>query len=210
MDAVARVAKQYAGLIVWGALAAVLGGAWAGVNFFVYVPAQERLVKAEADRSAARQHLAHRLEAKQALRDLAYIMDILLTQRDFYQLPLALWEEGKLNHVNLSALTYTMERPGENPALKATFQGPVKGRYEDLRQFIHHLEASDRMLFIEDLDVGRIVGREQGAEKAAMTVHLHMSTYIRQGPPSAPASGKLRPGARPAVLRLPLLGSDNE
>jgi hypothetical protein len=208
MPGFARLARQYAGLIVWGALAALLGGAWATVHFVTYVPAQERLAKVEAERVAARQHLAHRLDAKQSSKDLAYIMNLLLTQRDFYQLPLALWEEGKLNHVNLSELTYTLEKPGENPAVKATFRGPVKGRYEDLRQFIHHLEASDRMLFIEDVDVGRIAAKDPGTEKAPMTMHLQMSTYIRQGSASIPASGKVRPGAKPAILRLPLLESD--
>jgi hypothetical protein len=203
-----RLAKQYAGLIVWAALAALLGGGWAAVHFFMYVPAEERLAKVGADRTAARQHFAHRLEAKQASRDFSYVLELLLSQRDFYQLPLALWEEGKLNHVNLSELTYTMEKPGENPAVKATFRGPVKGRYEDIRQFIHHLEASDRMLFIEDLDVGRIIAREHGAEKATMTVQLQMSTYIRQGLPTGPTSGKVRPSAKPAIWRLPLSGSD--
>jgi len=56
-------------------------------------------------------------------------------------------------------------------------QGEVTGRYEDLRRFIHHLESSDRLLFIENLEVGSSA-KSNDRKNAKITVKLKIATYV--------------------------------
>lgn len=173
--------KPYLPLVPWAAAAALLSVALAGVHALMAVPAQARLAALEADWAAARSALAQRLEAKQARKDLARVLTVLPGQRDFARLPLAISDVAKRDGVKLPSLSYALEKPGENLATKAVLQGVVAGRYEDLRRFIYHMEASDGLLlFVEDLSVERssdLKGEQKGRR---ITVNIRLATYIRE------------------------------
>ena len=86
-------------------------------------------------------------------------------------------------------LSYALEKPQAGGFTKAALRGSVSGRYEDLRRFIHHLETADGFLFIEDLDVSR-----HGTKKGeAVTFHITLSTYIREGPAQRVSARALMP-----------------
>src|SRR5438128_9057676 len=168
----------YGPLILWMAVAGVLGAALVGVGLLLVAPAQDRLAQAEAAWMAARQRIAQRLEAKEARKHLTGILNALPGHRDFAQLPLALSEVARRDRVAMPDLSYALEKTTAAGFTKALLRGSVSGRYEDLRRFIHHLETAECFLFIEDLDVIR----RGGVKGEIVTFHITLSTYIREGP----------------------------
>jgi Tfp pilus assembly protein PilO len=193
------MASPYLGLLPSGIVASLFGGAWLAGHLLILQPLQVRHAQLDTEWTAARQHLAQRLEAKQTIKDLAQLLALLPSSRDFSQLPLALSDEAKRNNVTLAGLSYTLEKGDQMPAVKVTLKGPVTGRYEDLRRFIYHLEASDRLLFIEDLDVGQSATTEKDVKRREMmTFTLQISTYIRQSPGVSPAGDRIEQKVRKA------------
>ena len=181
------LASPYFGLLPSGVVAGLFCSAWLAGHLLVLKPLEQRQAQLDTEWTTARQHLAKRMEAKQTIKDLEQLLALLPTSRDFSQLPLAMSEEAKRNNVRLSGLSYTLDKGEQVPAVKLTFKGPVTGRYEDLRRFIYHLESSDRLLFIEDLDVGQFITSDKDvARKEMMTFTLQISTYIRQSPAASP------------------------
>ena len=167
----------YGPLILWMAVAGVLGAALVGVRLLLVAPAQDRLAQAEAAWMAARQRIAQRLEAKEARKHLTVILNAVPGHRDFAQLPLALSEVARRDRVSMPDLSYALEKPQAGGFTKAVLRGSVSGRYEDLRRFIHHLETADGFLFVEDLDVS-----QRGTKKGEMvTFQITVSTYVREG-----------------------------
>jgi len=180
--------SPYAGLFPSGLAAILFCSAWLAVHLWILQPLQQQQVQLDTEWIATRQHLAQRIEAKQTLKDLAQLLALLPSSRDFSQLPLAMSEEAKRNNVTLAGLSYTLDKSDQMPAVKVTFKGPVTGRYEDLRRFIYHLESSDRLLFIEDLDVAQSSTSEKDVKRREMmTFTLQISTYIRQTSEASPA-----------------------
>jgi Tfp pilus assembly protein PilO len=173
----------YAPLIPWLGVAGLLAAALAGVHLLLVTPAQDRLVRLDAEWAAARERLAMRLEAKQARKDLNRVLSVLPTRRDFDRLPLTISEGARKDSVELRSISYTQEKPEAGLATKVTFQGPATGRYENLRRFIHHLEASDQLLFIEDLSLGGSTGKVDPKKGEVVTINLKLATYIRESPP---------------------------
>src|SRR5213594_4096797 len=102
--------KPYGALIVWMAVAGVLGAALLIVRLLVVAPAQDRLAQAEASWMAARQRVAQRLEAKEARKHLTGILNALPGHRDFAQLPLALSEVARRDRVAMPDLSYSLEK----------------------------------------------------------------------------------------------------
>jgi len=173
-----RLRRQpYGPLILWMAVAGVLGAALVVVRLLAVTPAQGRLAQAEAAWTAARQRVAQHLEAKEARKHLTVILNALPGHRDFAQMPLALSEVARRDRVAMPDLSYALEKSPSAGVTKAVLRGSVSGRYEDLRRFIHHLETADGFLFIEDLNVGR-----QGRKKGDVAFQITVSTYIREGP----------------------------
>ena len=181
------LASPYFGLLPSGVVAGLFCSAWLAGHLLVLKPLEQRQAQLDTEWTTVRQQLAKRMEAKQTIKDLEQLLALLPTSRDFSQLPLAMSEEAKRNNVRLSGLSYTLDKGEQVPAVKLTFKGPVTGRYEDLRRFIYHLESSDRLLFIEDLDVGQFITSDKDvARKEMMTFTLQISTYIRQSPAVSP------------------------
>jgi hypothetical protein len=168
----------YGSLILWMAVAGVLGATLVVVRLLVVAPAQDRFAQAEAAWMAARQRVAQRMEAKQARKNLTLILDALPGHRDFAQLPLAISEVARRDRVSIPDLSYALEKPQAGGFTKAVLRGLVSGRYEDLRRFIHHLETAHGFLFIEDLNVSR----HSTKKGEAVAFQITLSTYIREGP----------------------------
>ncbi len=175
----------YGPVILWIAVAGVLGAALVVVRLLMVAHAQDRFARAEAEWMAARQRIAQRLDAKQARRNLTVVLNALPGHRDFAQLPLALSEVARRDRVAMPDLSYSLEKAPAAGFTKAVLRGSVSGRYEDLRRFIHHLETADGFLFVEDLDVSH-----RGTNKDEMvTFHISVSTYVREGAPQRAERG---------------------
>lgn len=175
--------KSYFPLLPWVVLAIILGIAWGAVHVLVLAPAEAHLARVEADRSAMRQKITARQDARDTAKDMSRVLGLLPTQRDFAQLPRMISEEAIHKGVALPSVSYAFEKPDDTMASKAIFRGPVTGRYQDLRQFIYGLETSNQLIFIEDLDVSRSGKSERDSQsREIVTFNLKMSTYVRKNP----------------------------
>ena len=194
--------KAYIPLVPWLILAVIFGMAWTGMHFFVLRPAEEHLFRTEADRNAVRQQIIRRQDAKETAQDMSRLLALLPTPRDFAQLPLTISEEANHKGVMLPSLSYTLEKSGQELATKATFKGPVTGRYEDLRRFIYGLETSSWLVFIEDLDVGRSGKSEKESQyRDVITVNLRMATYVRKNAsPASPIPPSTGSSSQPTMI----------
>ena len=171
---------------------------WAGVAlgllFVMFLVQNFGAATARADRerlenewSATRQALMYHREARKAKNDLSQVWAVLSSERDFTPLALRISDDAKQSRVTLPALSYKTEPTLVVNTSKGLLQGPMTGRYEDLRRFIYGLETSKELLFIEDLELTR----SGGAQDALLTFNIRIAAYL-QGD-----TGQFRP-PRPA------------
>ena len=66
---------------------------------------------------------------------------MLPAERDFTPLALGISDEAKRDRVTLPALSYKTEPTLVANTSKGLLQGPMTGRYEDLRRFIYGLDV---------------------------------------------------------------------
>ena len=121
--------------------------------------------------------MQHR-EARKAQADLSQVWALLPAERDFAPLALGISEEAKRDRVTMPALSYKTEPTSVAHTSKGLLQGPMSGRYEDLRRFIHKLETADELLFIEDLELTR----SGGVEDDTLTFTIKIAAYLRNDP----------------------------
>lgn len=133
---------------------------------------RERL---ERDWVAMRQSLMQHREARKAQKDLSEVWALLPAERDFAPLALGISEAAKHDRVTMPALSYRTEPTFVAHTNKGLLQGPMSGRYEDLRRFIHNLETADELLFIEDL----ALSRSGGTQDDTLTFNVKIATYLR-------------------------------
>lgn len=143
-----------------------VGGAQAG---------RERL---ESEWVAIRQAAMYHREARKAKQDVSRVWGMLQAERDFTPLALRISDEAKRDRVTLPALSYKTEPTLVTKTSKGLLQGPMTGRYEDLRRFIYGLETREELLFIEDLELTG-AGRTQDT---LLTFNVKIATYLRDDP----------------------------
>lgn len=102
-------------------------------------------------------------------------MGVTASREDFAPLALGITEEAKRDRITMPALSYKTEPTVVANTSKGLLQGPLTGRYEDLRRFIHNLETADELLFIEDLELTR----SGDLRDDALTFNIKIATYLR-------------------------------
>ena len=137
--------------------------------------AQANRERLESEWAASRQALMFHREAKKAKKDLSQVWAVLPTERDFTPLALRISDEAKRDRVTLPALSYRTEPTLVENTSKGVLQGPMTGRYEDLRRFIHGLETTAESLFIEDLELTR----SGGVQDTPLTFNIMIAMYLR-------------------------------
>lgn len=165
----------FAPLIPWASVVVAL----LGMLFLVrdvgvagVLSTRERL---EKDWVATRESLRQHREARKAQKDLGQVWALLPAERDFAPLALGISEEAKRERVTMPALSYRTEPTFVAGMSKGLLRGPMSGRYEDLRRFIHHLETADELLFIEDLELSR----SGDPYDDTITFNVKIVTYLR-------------------------------
>lgn len=159
---------------------------WAGVAlgllFMLFLIQNLGVAGAQASRerlenewAEARQALMYHREARKAKKDLNQVWAMLPAERDFTPLALGISDEATRDRVTLPALSYKTEPTLVSNTNKGLLQGPMTGRYEDLRRFIYGLETAEELLFIEDLELTR----SGGAQDALLTFNIRIATYLR-------------------------------
>ena len=137
--------------------------------------AQASRERVENEWAASRQALMYHREARKAKKDLSQVWLMLPAERDFTPLALGISDEAKRDRVTLPALSYKTEPTLISNTSKGLLQGPMTGRYEDLRRFIYGLETAEELVFIEDLELTR----SGGVQDAPLTFNIKIATYLR-------------------------------
>ena len=137
--------------------------------------AQASRERVENEWAASRQALMYHREARKAKKDLRHVWLVLPAERDFTPLALGISDEAKRDRVTLPALSYKTEPTLIANTSKGLLQGPMTGRYEDLRRFIYGLETAEELVFIEDLELTR----SGGVQDAPLMFNIKIATYLR-------------------------------
>jgi Tfp pilus assembly protein PilO len=165
----------YAPLIPWASIAVGLLAMLLVVREVGLAEALSTRERLENEWVAMRQSLAQHREARKAHADLNKVWALLPSERDFAPLALGISEEAKRDRVTMPALSYRTEPTFVAHTSKGLLQGPMSGRYEDLRRFIHNVETADELLFIEDLELSR----SGGTQDDTLTFTVKIATYLR-------------------------------
>jgi hypothetical protein len=169
---------------------------WAGVAlgllFMLFLVHDLGVASAQASRerlenewAATRQALLYHREARKAKQDLSRVWAVLPAERDFTPLALGISDEAKRDRVTLPGLSYKTEPTLIANTSKGLLQGPMTGRYEDLRRFIYGLETAEELVFIEDLELAR----SGGLLDASLTFNIKIATYLRGETGESSSSG---------------------
>lgn len=137
--------------------------------------AQASRERLEKEWAATRQKLMYHREARKAKQDLSRVWALLPAERDFTSLALRISDEAKRDRVTLPAWSYKIEPTLVANTSKGLLQGPMTGRYEDLRRFIYGLETAEELVLIEDLELTR----SGGTQDALLTFNMRIATYLR-------------------------------
>lgn len=175
----------FAPLLPWAGVALGLLLMLLLVQDFGVKEAQVSRDRLENEWAAARQALMFHREARKAKKDLSRVWAVLPAERDFTPLALGISDEAKRDRVTLPALSYKTEPTLVANTRKGLLQGPMTGRYEDLRRFIYGLETADELVFIEDLELTR----SGGAQDALLTFNIRIATYLRADAGASSRSG---------------------
>ncbi|MEQ1793149.1 MAG: type 4a pilus biogenesis protein PilO [Nitrospira sp.] len=157
-------------------------------------PAQQQLMTAEQAYQAAKQAHAglqgsriQQTQARAAQQQLDLAKEALLSQEEFTSLAMALMELGKTEHVSIPGMGYDIKKAEGTHPTKATITFQATGDYAAVYRFIHRVETVDPYVVIESLDVASEHARKESVS-GRVVVHIHVATYLRQGPPPARSS----------------------
>ena len=139
----------------------------------------------EKEWAVTRQALMYHREARKAKQDLSRVWAVLPAERDFTPLALGISDAAKRDRVTLPGLSYKTEPTLIANTSKGLLQGPMTGRYEDLRRFIYGLETAEELVFIEDLELAR----SGGLQDASLTFNIKIATYLRGDTGESSSSG---------------------
>lgn len=151
------------------------------------VSAQASRAHLESQWTVSRQTLLSHREARQAKKDLSRVWAVLPAERDFPPLALGISDQAKRDRVTLPALSYKTEPTLIANMSRGLLQGPMTGRYEDLRRFIYGLETAKELVFIEDLELTQ----SEGAKDAPLTFNIKIVTYLREDAGESSLSGSV-------------------
>ena len=165
----------FAPLLPWVGVALTLLFMLFLVHDLGVVGAQGSRARLENEWATTRQALMYHREARKAKTDLQRVWAVLPAERDFTPLALGISDEAKRVRVALPALSYKTEPTLVTNTSKGLLQGPMTGRYEDLRRFIYGLETAEELLFIEDLELTR----SGGSQDTLLTFNIKIATYLR-------------------------------
>lgn len=176
-----RAARALRPLVLLTALA--LAGAT--VSFMLaLVPAQERLMRAEAAYDDAR--LAHTRQTSMLKTEgeLKGLWQELPLRKDFASLILAVSELAQQDQVAIPGMNYSLQKVEDGLALKASMTFRAAGEYRAIRRFIYRLETTGPYLLIESLDASRFSGAAQ-AVSGRVVINIRVVTFLRPDQPPA-------------------------
>ena len=111
-------------------------------------------------------------------RDLTAFRERIPPYREFTGLVLELEEMADEAGLELGQVSYKNEREPADDLLRYTLTFTVAGGYRDIKQFIHALEQSPRLLILRQIG---LQGVEQDSDESDVRLQLTLETYFRPG-----------------------------
>lgn len=170
------------GLLPLALLLLLAGGGAIGVLTLRYLPAEERLMQAQATYSRARQTQSRQQALRKTEEELKAVWQELPARKDFADLILTISDVAQQDRVAIPGMTYTLQKIEDGLALKAVISFNAAGEYAAIRRFIHRLETTGEYLYIESLNVSRSAGGMKAA-LAPVTFNIKLATFLRPDPP---------------------------
>lgn len=178
----------FAPLLPWVGGVLSLLCVWFLVHGFGVISVQTSRDRLESEWTATRQALLSHREARKAKKDVNRVWEMLSPEGEFTSLALGISDQAKKEQVTLPTLSSKTEPTSIEKTSKGLLQGPMTGRYEDLRRFINGIETRDELMFIENLELSRSGGVQDGL----LTFNIRIATYLR-GERSEPNSPRTTP-----------------
>jgi Tfp pilus assembly protein PilO len=169
-----RLPLVVVGVLLLGSL--VLAGA---VQFYL-VPTvnlrEQQLLRRQAEmRSGGARSLTPVQQFTRGEKDLAVFLGMIPPHREFTGLIAELQELADAAGLQLTQVSYRHETDEKRQLLSYQLGFALDGQYRDIKQFIHDLEQSQRLVIIEQIN---LQGDSQG-EVAGVRLQLNLRTYFR-------------------------------
>ena len=113
----------------------------------------------------------------QGEKDLTAFRDKIPPYREFSGLVVELQKLAEDAGLDLNQINYKSEREKENPLLHYTLTFTVAGSYRDIKQFIHALEQSSRLILLRQISL-QGAGQESNSD---VRLQLSLETFFRAG-----------------------------
>jgi Tfp pilus assembly protein PilO len=111
-------------------------------------------------------------------RDLATFREKIPPYREFTGLIVELQELADEAGLELSQISYKNEREKDRDLLRYTLTFTIAGGYRDIKQFVHALEQSPRLLILRQIG---LQGIDQGNFETDVSLQLSLETFFRPG-----------------------------
>jgi Tfp pilus assembly protein PilO len=111
-------------------------------------------------------------------RDLATFRDKIPPHREFTGLIVELERLADEAGLELSQVSYKNERVKDSDLLRYTLTFTIAGRYRDIKQFVHALEQSPRLLILRQIG---LQGVDQDNFETDVSLKLSLETFFRPG-----------------------------
>jgi Tfp pilus assembly protein PilO len=111
-------------------------------------------------------------------RDLAAFRSKIPPYREFTGLLIELQEMADMANLELSQVSYKNDREQDDDLLRYTLTFTLAGGYRDIKQFVHALEQSPRLLILGEIG---LQGVEQDDYETEVRLQLSLETFFRPG-----------------------------
>lgn len=145
------------------------------INLFLYgflvAPSATRLKTGETKSVELRKRRAEAALFKKQKPLFAGILAGIPAQKDMPLLVKEFVQTARKQSLSVASISYDIPRRESGELALLSFSFPVEGRYPDIKQFIHDVETSDRLIGVQDLKLES----EQGRVK----LQMKLMTYVR-------------------------------
>jgi len=113
-------------------------------------------------------------------RDLGIFREKIPPYREFTGLLVELQEMADESGLELGQVSYKNDREKDRELLRYTLTFTVAGAYRDIKQFVHALEQSPRLLILREIG---LQGVGEGNQETDVRLQLSLETFFRPGKP---------------------------
>jgi len=141
------------------------------VYTFAVVPAAARLAASRQQYADLRREYAEAALFQKQKQLFAGLMSGIPAQKDVPLLMKELVQTARRLHLSVDAINSDIPKQGADGLTMLTFTFPAAGSYPDVKRFIYEIEASPRLVGIQDLKLS--------AEKGRVKLQMKLVTYLR-------------------------------